>query len=323
MIELPVVAGKQGSGNTSETTVADERKYSKKPDWLRVKLPTGEGYRHVRNLVTENKLHTICESGNCPNMGECWGAGTATFMILGNICTRSCGFCAVATGRPLPADWNEPQRVAEAIHLMKVKHAVITSVDRDDLKDGGSVIWANTVKAVKALSPDTTLETLIPDFKGQMEQVQRIIDVAPEVISHNLETVERLTRKVRIQAKYHRSLSVIKYLKENGARTKSGIMLGLGEEKEEVLQALQDLKDNGCDVVTLGQYLQPTPKHLPVVRFVHPDEFAYYREEGYKMGLDYVESGPLVRSSYHSEKHVIPGYGINKWREEQAEKVAS
>jgi len=323
MTELPVVAGKQGGGNTSETALADERKYSKKPDWLRVKLPTGEGYRHVRNLVTENKLHTICESGNCPNMGECWGAGTATFMILGNICTRSCGFCAVATGRPLPADWNEPQRVAEAIHLMKVKHAVITSVDRDDLKDGGSVIWANTVKAVKALSPDTTLETLIPDFKGQMEQVQRVIDVAPEVISHNLETVERLTRKVRIQAKYHRSLSVIKYLKENGARTKSGIMLGLGEEKEEVLQALQDLKDNGCDVVTLGQYLQPTPKHLPVVRFVHPDEFAYYREEGYKMGLDYVESGPLVRSSYHSEKHVIPGYGINKWREEQEHKVAS
>lgn len=251
-------------------------------------------------------------------MGECWGAGTATFMILGNICTRSCGFCAVATGRPEAVDWDEPQRVAEAIHLMKVKHAVITSVDRDELKDGGSIIWANTVKAVKALNPDTTLETLIPDFKGQMENVQRIVEVAPEVVSHNLETVERLTRKVRIQAKYHRSLSVIRYLKAHGMRTKSGIMLGLGEEQEEVLQALRDLKDHGCDVVTLGQYLQPTPKHLPVQRFVHPDEFAFYREEGYKIGLDYVESGPLVRSSYHSEKHVIPGYGIGKWKAEQA-----
>ena len=204
---------------------------------------------------------------------------------------------------------------------MKVKHAVVTSVDRDDLKDGGSIIWARTVKAIYELNPETTLETLIPDFKGQMENVQRIVDVAPNVVSHNVETVERLTRKVRIQAKYHRSLSVIKYLKENGMRTKSGIMLGLGEEKEEVLQTLQDLKDNGCDVVTIGQYLQPTPKHLPVVRFVHPDEFAFYREEGYKIGLDFVESGPLVRSSYHSEKHVIPGYGINKWREEQASKT--
>jgi lipoic acid synthetase len=250
-------------------------------------------------------------------MGECWGAGTATFMILGNICTRSCGFCAVATGRPEAVDWDEPQRVAEAIHLMKVKHAVITSVDRDELKDGGSIIWANTIKAVKALNPDTTLETLIPDFRGQWENLQRIIDVAAEVVSHNLETVERLTRKVRIQAKYHRSLEVIRRLKEGGVRTKSGIMLGLGEEKEEVLQALQDLKDNGCDVVTIGQYLQPTAKHLPVVRFVHPDEFAFYREEGYNMGLDYVESGPLVRSSYHSEKHVIPGYGIQKWQEEK------
>lgn len=279
----------------------------KKPDWLRVKLPIGESYRQVRNLVDTHKLHTICESGNCPNMGECWGAGTATFMILGNICTRSCGFCAVATGRPEPVDWDEPQRVAEAIHLMKVKHAVITSVDRDELKDGGSIIWANTIKAVRSLNPDTTMETLIPDFRGQWENLQRIIDVAPEVVSHNLETVERLTKQVRIQAKYHRSLEVIRRLKEGSMRTKSGIMLGLGETKEEVIQAMQDLYDNGCDVVTLGQYLQPTPRHLPVVRFVHPDEFAELREIGYAMGLDYVESGPLVRSSYHAEKHIHSG----------------
>jgi lipoyl synthase len=234
-------------------------------------------------------------------------------MILGNICTRSCGFCAVATGRPEPVDWDEPQRVAEAIHLMKVKHAVITSVDRDELKDGGSIIWANTIKAVRALNPDTTLETLIPDFRGQWENLERIIEVAPEVVSHNLETVERLTRKVRIQAKYHRSLEVIRRLKDGGMRTKSGVMLGLGETQEEVLQTMQDLQQNGCDVLTLGQYLQPTPKHLSVVRFVHPDEFAFYKEKGYEMGLDYVESGPLVRSSYHSEKHVIPGEGRRQW----------
>ena len=242
-------------------------------------------------------------------MGECWGEGTATFMILGNICTRSCGFCAVATGRPEPVDWDEPQRVAEAIYLMKVKHAVITSVDRDELQDGGSVIWANTIQAVRALNPDTTLETLIPDFKGQWYNLQRIIDAAPEVVSHNLETVERLTRKVRIQAKYHRSLEVIRRLKDGGMRTKSGIMLGLGETQDEVLQSMQDLVSNGSDVLTLGQYLQPSQKHLPVERFVHPDEFAFYKEKGYDMGFDYVESGPLVRSSYHSERHVHAGQG--------------
>ncbi|SFW50857.1 lipoyl synthase [Chitinophaga sancti] len=280
---------------------------TKKPDWLRVKLPIGDNYKQVRSLVDTHKLHTICESGNCPNMGECWGAGTSTFMILGNICTRSCGFCAVATGRPEAVDWDEPQRVAEAIFLMKVKHAVITSVDRDELKDGGSIIWANTIKAIRALNAETTMETLIPDFRGQWENLQRIIDVAPEIVSHNLETVERLTKQVRIQAKYHRSLEVIRRLKDGGMRTKSGVMLGLGETKEEVIQAMQDLYDNGCDVVTLGQYLQPTPKHLPVVRFVHPDEFAEYREIGYAMGLDYVESGPLVRSSYHAEKHIHSG----------------
>ena len=287
--------------------------HHKKPDWLRVKLPIGENYKHVRQLVDQHKLHTICESGNCPNMGECWGAGTATFMILGNVCTRSCGFCSVATGRPDAVDWDEPQRVAEAILLMKVKHAVITSVDRDELPDGGSTIWYNTIKAVKTLSPETTLETLIPDFKGRKDDIQRVIDAAPEVVSHNIETVERMTRQVRVQAKYWRSMEVIRILKEGGMRTKSGIMLGLGEEKEEVIQTLQDLKENGCDVVTIGQYLQPTKKHLPVARFVHPDEFAEYREIGYQLGLDYVESGPLVRSSYHSEKHVIPGFGKNQW----------
>lgn len=288
----------------------EEKPRIKKPDWLRVKLPTGENYRHVRNLVQEHKLHTICESGNCPNMGECWGAGTATFMILGNTCTRSCGFCAVATGKPDPLDWDEPQRVAEAIFLMKVKHAVITSVDRDELKDGGSVIWANTIRAVRSLNIDTTLETLIPDFKGDKDNIRRIVEAAPEVVSHNIETTERLTRKVRIQAKYHRSMEVIRTLKEGGMRTKSGIMLGLGETKSEVIQTLQDLYDNGCDVVTIGQYLQPTARHLAVERFVHPDEFAEYQEIGYGIGLDHVESGPLVRSSYHSEKHLVSGKRI-------------
>jgi lipoic acid synthetase len=286
----------------------------KKPDWLRVKLPIGENYKHVRGLVDTHKLHTICESGNCPNMGECWGEGTATFMILGNICTRSCGFCAVATGRPEAVDWDEPQRVAEAIHLMKVKHAVITSVDRDELKDGGSIIWQNTIRAVKVLNPNTTLETLIPDFKGEKENIQRIIEAAPEVVSHNIETVERLTKQVRIQAKYWRSMEVLKILKQAGVRTKSGIMLGLGETKEEVVQTMTDLANAGVDVITLGQYLQPTKKHLSVVRFVHPDEFAEYREIGYNLGIDYVESGPLVRSSYHSERHVFPGLGREEWK---------
>jgi lipoic acid synthetase len=295
----------------STAPLAEEK--IKKPNWLRVKLPIGENYKHVRGLVDTHKLHTICESGNCPNMGECWGEGTATFMILGNICTRSCGFCAVATGRPDPVDWDEPQRVAEAIYLMKVKHAVITSVDRDELKDGGSIIWQNTIRAVKLLNPATTLETLIPDFKAGKDNIARVIEAAPEVVSHNIETVERLTRQVRIQAKYWRSMETLKLLKEGGMRTKSGVMLGLGERKEEVVQTMKDLRSSGVDVITLGQYLQPTKKHLPVVRFVHPDEFAELRETGYQLGFDYVESGPLVRSSYHSERHVIRGYGRAEW----------
>ncbi len=309
MQELPVIP------SIDKTTTRIQ-----KPNWLRVKLPIGESYKHVRGLVDDHKLHTICESGNCPNMGECWGEGTATFMILGNICTRSCGFCAVATGRPDAVDWDEPQRVAEAIHLMKVKHAVLTSVDRDELKDGGSIIWYNTIKAVKSLNPNTTLETLIPDFRGISDQIQRIIDAAPDVVSHNMETVERITRQVRIQAKYHRSLEVLKTLKQGGMRTKTGMMLGLGETKEEVIQSMKDLVAVGTDVLTLGQYLQPTKKHLPVQRFVHPDEFAELREIGYTIGFDYVESGPLVRSSYHSEKHVHKGMGRKSWESENLSK---
>jgi lipoic acid synthetase len=277
----------------------------KKPDWLRVKLPTGKEYAEVRKLVTTHKLHTICESGNCPNMGECWGAGTATFMILGNICTRSCGFCAVATGRPLAVDFDEPARVAESVRLMKVKHCVITSVDRDELKDGGSIIWEQTVRAIRKASPETTLETLIPDFAGKWENLQRIIDVAPEIVSHNLETVKRLTKGVRIQAKYDRSLEVLFRLKQGGLKTKSGIMLGLGETFDETVEAMDDLRTAGVDILTLGQYLQPTPKHLPVQEFIKPAIFAELKTIGLEKGFRFVESGPLVRSSYHAEKHLF------------------
>jgi len=276
-----------------------------KPKWLRVKLPTGENYKMVRGLVTEHKLHTICESGNCPNMGECWGEGTATFMILGNICTRSCGFCAVATGKPLSVNLHEPEDVANSIRLMKVKHAVITSVDRDDLPDGGAAIWAATVNAVRAQAPGVTMETLIPDFAGKWENLQVIIDVAPEIVSHNLETVRRLTKQVRIQAKYDRSLEVLRRLKQGGMRTKSGVMLGLGESNKEVLETMEDLISVNVDVITLGQYLQPTPKHLPVAEFITPERFAEYEHIGKEMGFRHVESGPLVRSSYHAEKHML------------------
>ena len=279
---------------------------TKKPKWLRGKLPTGENYKNVRGLVDKYKLHTICESGHCPNMGECWGAGTATFMILGNICTRSCGFCNVATGRPETVDWEEPEKVARSVKLMKVKHAVLTSVDRDDLADGGSIIWAETVKAIRRISPQTTMETLIPDFKGELHNVDRIIEANPEIVSHNMETVRRLTRKVRIQAQFDRSLMVLKYLKDNGIhRTKSGIMLGLGETKDEVIDAMKDLREADVDILTLGQYLQPTPKHLPVVEFITPEVFEELKEIGLEMGFRYVESGPLVRSSYHAEKHLV------------------
>ena len=284
---------------------SEEIKRVPKPKWLRVKLPTGENYRKVRGLVEEHKLHTICESGSCPNMGECWGAGTATFMILGNVCTRSCGFCAVSTGKPANVDPFEPVKLAKSIKTMEVKHAVITSVDRDDLEDGGAGIWMETIKAVRRLSPGTTMETLIPDFAGKWENLQIIIDAAPEIVSHNLETVRRLTKEVRIQAKYDRSLELLRRLKEGGMKTKSGVMLGLGESEAEVFETMEDLRSVNVDILTLGQYLQPTVKHLPVVEFIHPDQFARYQEEGLKMGFIFVESGPLVRSSYHAEKHLF------------------
>ncbi|MGO1751572.1 MULTISPECIES: lipoyl synthase [Psychroflexus] len=276
-----------------------------KPKWLRVKLPTGKKYRDLRNLVDKYDLHTICTSGSCPNMGECWSEGTATFMILGNICTRSCGFCGVKTGRPEDVEWDEPEKVARSIKLMGVKHAVVTSVDRDDLKDMGSIIWEETVKAIRRMNPNTTLETLIPDFQGNTKNIDRIIKVAPEVVSHNMETVRRLTREVRIQAKYDRSLEVLRYLKAEGInRTKSGIMLGLGEKEEEVIQTLEDLRSVNVDVVTIGQYLQPSKKHLPVQTFITPDQFKKYETIGKELGFRHVESSALVRSSYKAQKHL-------------------
>lgn len=290
MIELP--------------TISPEQTRQRKPNWLRVKLPVGPEYAKVRRLVDDHKLHTICESGNCPNMGECWGAGTATFMILGNICTRSCTFCAVATGRPTEYDADEPKRVADAIKLMGVKHAVITSVNRDELKDRGAEIWYQTVVETKKVSPETTIETLIPDTKGNWDALYRMIEGGQEVVSHNMETVGRLYRMVRPQAKYERSLEQIKRIREAGMRTKSGIMLGIGETKEEVVKAMDDLVANGLMILTLGQYLQPTKMHLEVAEYIHPDTFEMYKEEGLKRGLKYVESGPLVRSSYHAERHV-------------------
>lgn len=292
MVELPIISQQP----------TEQR--AKKPDWLRVKLPIGEDYRRVRNLVDEYKLHTICQSGNCPNMGECWGAGTATFMILGNVCTRSCSFCAVKTGKPNEYDEDEPSRVAEAIFLMKVKHAVITSVNRDELKDKGAEIWHQTVKKIKELSPDTTIETLIPDVKANWEALEKMISAGQEVVSHNMETVESLYRKVRPQAKYERSLEQIRRTKDYGKRTKSGIMVGLGETQDEVLKIMDDLAKYGCDVLTIGQYLQPTKMHIEVAEYVHPDTFAMYKAEGMQRGFDFVESGPLVRSSYHAERHL-------------------
>lgn len=291
LIDLPIVDKKE--------------RRPKKPKWLRVKIPNGETYKNVKSIVDDYKLHTICQSGHCPNMGECWGAGTATFMILGNTCTRSCSFCAVKTGRPTELDTDEPRRVAEAIQLMGVKHAVITSVNRDELKDRGASVWHDTVVEVKTLCPETTIETLIPDTRGNWEALETMISPGQEVVSHNMETVQRLYRKVRPQAKYDRSLEQIKRTKAYGKRTKSGIMLGLGETDEEVFAIMDDLVANGCDVLTLGQYLQPTKMHLEVASFVHPDKFAMFKEIGLQKGFDYVESGPLVRSSYHAERHVF------------------
>ncbi len=290
MIELPIVF---------------KEKRNPKPSWLKIELPTGENYTRVKRIVREHSLHTICEDGRCPNMGECWGSGTATFMILGNICTRSCSFCAVATGRPSHYDIDEPNRVAEAVKLMGIKHCVITSVNRDELQDKGSTVWADTIRAVKRLNPETTIEALIPDFKAHWDLLYKVLDAGAEVISHNMETVERLYRIVRPQAKYARSLDQIKRTHEYSCRTKSGAMLGLGETDDEVKKMLHDLRDNGCDVLTLGQYLQPTKMHLSVHEFVHPDKFTHWEEMGLEMGFRFVESGPMVRSSYHAEKHIL------------------
>lgn len=278
----------------------------KKPEWLRVKLPTGKKHKELRGLVDKYKLNTICQSGSCPNMGECWGEGTATFMILGNVCTRSCGFCGVKTGRPEQVDWAEPEKVARSIKLMKIKHAVLTSVDRDDLKDMGSIIWAETIQAVRRISPGTTMETLIPDFQGMEKHIDRLVEAAPEVLSHNMETVRRLTREVRIQAKYDRSLEVLRYAKEAGQRrTKTGMMLGLGETEDEVFETIQDVANANVDVITIGQYLQPTKKHLPLKEFITPAQFKAYEDFARSLGFRHVESGPLVRSSYHAEKHIL------------------
>jgi len=291
VIELPVVS--------------KEKRGPSKPSWLKIEIPFGENYTNVKKIVREHKLHTICEDGKCPNMGECWGAGTATFMILGNVCTRSCSFCAVSTGRPGEYDLDEPKRVAEAVKLMNVKHCVITSVNRDELKDKGATVWAETIKEVKLSSPQTTIETLIPDFKSQWDMLYMVLDTKPEVVSHNMETVEELYRLVRPQAKYTRSLEQIKRTHEYGSRTKSGAMLGIGESDDQVKKLIHDLRDHGCDVLTLGQYLQPTKLHLPVAEYVHPDKFKYWEEYGLKLGFRFVESGPLVRSSYHAEKHIL------------------
>lgn len=287
----------------SEETITNK---VQKPKWLRVKLPVGKKYTELRNVVDKYKLNTICTSGSCPNMGECWTEGTATFMILGNICTRSCGFCGVKTGRPETVDWEEPEKVARSIKLMNIKHAVITSVDRDDIKDGGSIIWAETINAIRRANPNTTLETLIPDFQGNKTNIDRILAVAPEIISHNLETVRRLTREVRIQARYDRSLEVLTYMKDQGQRrTKSGIMLGLGETEAEVIETMQDLANAKVDVLTIGQYLQPSKKHLPVIAYITPEQFDKYKEIGLEMGFKYVESGALVRSSYKAQRHLV------------------
>ena len=286
-------------------SIVNKPKVSKKPKWIRVKLPTGKKYTELRSLVDKYKLNTICSSGSCPNMGECWGEGTATFMILGNICTRSCGFCGVQTGRPETVDWAEPEKVARSIKIMKIKHAVLTSVDRDDLPDMGSILWAETVQAVRRLNPDTTMETLIPDFQGIEKHIDRIVNVMPEVVSHNMETVCRLTREVRIQAKYDQSLGVLRYLKQAGVRrSKSGIMLGLGETEEEVKQTMLDLRDADVDIVTIGQYLQPSKKHLPVKEYITPVQFKVYEDFGKEIGFRHVESGALVRSSYKAHKHI-------------------
>jgi lipoyl synthase len=278
---------------------------SPKPPWLRMKMPGGDGYGRLLKLVNENRLHTVCQSAKCPNMGECWAAGTATLMILGNVCTRSCGFCHIATGRPPELDLDEPRRVGKAVALMRLGHVVITSVNRDELPDGGSAVWAETILQIRLQSPGTHVEVLIPDFCGDWDALQLVLDRKPEILNHNLETVPRLYPRVRPQAKYGRSIELLRISKSQGFTTKTGMMLGIGEEESEIDQVLDDLVSFGCDILTLGQYLQPTAEHLPVERWVHPDEFAMWKERGEEKGIRHVESGPLVRSSYHAEKQVL------------------
>jgi lipoic acid synthetase len=277
---------------------------NRKPDWLKIKLPIGSNYLKVKGILEEKGLHTICSSGKCPNMGECWNAGTATFMILGDICTRSCKFCATKTGKPLPVDENEPVKIAESVQHLILKHVVLTSVDRDDLPDGGAGIWAQTVLKVKEQNPTTTIETLVPDFGGNADHLQLVINSSPEIISHNLETVRRLTPQVRSAAQYNRSLQVISQIAASGLKAKSGIMVGIGETEAEVLETMDDLRKANCSIFTIGQYLQPSPAHMPVVEYIHPDMFEKYRIAGLAKGFTHIESKPLVRSSYHAEKHV-------------------
>jgi len=286
--------------------MSEEGKYLRKPDWLKIRLPKGENFTKVNNLVSKHGLNTICTSGNCPNHAECWENGTATFMILGDICTRSCKFCNVKTGKPLPVDWSEPRHVAETIQEMQLRHCVLTSVDRDDLPDGGAELWAELIRQIRKLNPATTMEALIPDFDGKIEHIHKIIDAQPEVISHNLETIERLTPLIRSRAKYRTSLQVIELISRSGLTAKSGIMLGLGETEAEIIQTMDDLIHAGCKIFTLGQYLQPTRNHYPVKEYIHPEKFEAYKTMGLQKGFTFMESGPLVRSSYHAERHAPP-----------------
>jgi lipoic acid synthetase len=286
------------------TAVIEKEKVKRLPEWFRMERPAGGNYSHLKNLSEKNNLHTICKSGNCPNIGECWNAGTATFMILGDICTRACKFCSVRTGKPMPVDWDEPRRLAESIKTLGVKHCVLTSVDRDDLEDGGASFWVETIRTVKETNPELTLETLIPDFRGRQDHIQQVIGAGPEVISHNLETVQRLTPRIRSMNKYETSLDVVRYISSRGFISKSGIMLGLGETREEVLETMDDLRAAGCKVLTIGQYLQPTLRHHPVREYIHPEVFREYKKIGLEMGFRFVESSPLVRSSYHAERHI-------------------
>ena len=291
---------------------------SRKPDWLRAKLPSGSGYSAVRKMVDDNRLHTVCQSAQCPNMGECWSRGTATVMILGNICTRSCNFCAIQTGRPTELDLGEPARVADAVAKMNLRHCVITSVTRDELKDGGASVWAATIRAIRNRNPSTAIEVLTPDFKGKLDQVDTVLAAEPDIFNHNVETVERLQKPVRVQARYERSLKVLRHAADQGHVTKSGIMLGLGETKPEIARALEDMRATGIKIVTLGQYLQPSSRHLPVDRWVTPEEFEDWKEFGHRIGFDFVESGPLVRSSYHADEQSSAFTGIEELRRTSA-----